>query len=150
MILIPAGAFTITFICDVMYILTGSALWWNATLPLLLIGVAGALLAAIPGFIDYFTVVPQHNAQRTATIHMVLNLAAVAVFAFNAWWRWQVVIEPTGVHLGFFFTVVGSLLIAIAGWLGGPMVYEKQIGVLEKLRTHESPPERTRGAQAAD
>lgn len=39
---IPAGAFVITPILNVVYIIPGSQLWWQATLPLTLVGVIDA------------------------------------------------------------------------------------------------------------
>jgi len=51
-----------------------------------LAGIVTALLAAIPGLIDYFsTVPPDSSAKAQATKHMLANLTAMALFAM-AWW----------------------------------------------------------------
>jgi uncharacterized membrane protein len=52
--------------------------FWTTGAYLALAGVGAALLAAIPGFIDYFfTVPPRSSAKVRATKHMLLNLSAV-------------------------------------------------------------------------
>lgn len=131
LILIPAGAFLIALFCDALYMLTGDATWWEATRPVLAIGVVGALVAAVPGFIDLITVVPKQNAKTIGIAHMVLNLAAVALFAWNALLRWGAAAPEPGLYAEFWLTLVGNGLIAASGWLGGSMVYEHHVGVLE-------------------
>ena len=44
-------------------------------------GIATALAAAVPGLIDYLTVVPEGRPQDTATKHMLSNVSALACFA---------------------------------------------------------------------
>ena len=45
-----------------------------------------ALLAAVPGVIDYlYTVPPRSTGKRRATRHAIVNLSAIALFAL-AWW----------------------------------------------------------------
>ncbi len=139
LILVPAGAFIIALVCDVVYAFTGAEIWWEATLPILLIGVIGALLAAIPGVVDLVTVAPKQNATTIGIAHMVLNLIAVAVFAWTAWLRWGSAGPPPGggAYAGLWMTLVGNMLIAVSGWLGGTMVYEHHVGVLEHPEAHD-------------
>jgi len=44
----------------------------------MLLGVITALLAAVPGFVDYTDIRSDHPAKRIATIHLMLNLIVVA------------------------------------------------------------------------
>jgi uncharacterized membrane protein len=141
LILIPAGAFIIVLLCDLAFLLTGDAMWWEATPPVLLIGVAGALLAAIPGVIDYVTIVPRHNARMIGLVHMLLNVLATALFAANAWMRYRAgAPPPDGTHGGLVLTLIGNFLIAVSGWLGGTMVYEHHVGVLEHPAARDPDP----------
>jgi uncharacterized membrane protein len=143
LILIPAGAFVIVLLCDLLFLITGDAMWWDATPPVLLIGVAGALLAAIPGVIDYVTIVQQHNARMIGLAHLVLNLVAVALFAANGWMRYRAgAAPPDGTHGGLVLTLIGNLLIAVSGWLGGTMVYEHHVGVVEHPEARDPDPAR--------
>lgn len=130
LMLLPAGAFVTVLLCDLIHLATGVALWWEATRPVLLIGVAGGLLAAIPGLIDLLAIPPDRKARRIGWWHGGLNLLVVVVFAWNAGLRWAVAQPPVDVpHFGFWLTLVGSALLAVSGWLGGTLVYRHGVGV---------------------
>jgi uncharacterized membrane protein len=73
---IPIGAFTLTLIADLLVIAGRTALGATASYALV-VGIVGALLAAVLGFIDYFTVKMSAAGGRLATRHMALNLVAV-------------------------------------------------------------------------
>src|SRR3989442_301438 len=59
--------------------------WWSGGAGLPAAGIIAALVAAVPGFVDYFFAVPPNStAKKRATYHMLVNLGAVALFAI-AW-----------------------------------------------------------------
>jgi uncharacterized membrane protein len=135
LITIPAGGFLLTLVLDIVYLVTGDAGWWQATPYVLVVAVAGGLVAAIPGLIDLFTVVPKGQPMRIGLFHMGFNLAVVALFAVNTWIRWDVddATVAAGRDLpGFALTVVGAALLAVSGWLGWTLVQTWHIGVLEE------------------
>src|SRR5438309_305718 len=49
----------------------------------MLFGVIAALLAAVPGFVDYSDIRRDHPGKVTATRHMTLNLMVVELYAFQ-------------------------------------------------------------------
>src|SRR5437660_5121186 len=55
----------------------------------MLLGVITALLAAVPGFVDYTDIRSDHPGKRTATAHMILNLIVVALYGINVGIRWS-------------------------------------------------------------
>src|SRR5918992_604213 len=62
------------------------ASWWTTGSHLAVAGIVMALVAAVPGFVDYlYTVPPRSTGKRRATRHMLTNLSAVALFGV-AWW----------------------------------------------------------------
>src|SRR5690606_41151827 len=77
LIVIPAGAFIMTLVMDILYLITDQALWCLATLPVILLGVIGALLAAIPGLIDLIGVAPHQGEQRIGVTQMIINLVEI-------------------------------------------------------------------------
>ena len=87
-------------------------------------GIVGALLAAGPGFIDFFTITDARNRQ-TAIAHMAANLVALAIFGASFWLRW---VKTVG-FLPVGFSIAGLILLGIAGWLGGELVYIHNLGV---------------------
>ena len=88
-------------------------------------GIVGALLAAVPGFIDLLSLPPPVRA--TAVRHMVINLSVVGLFIVNAWMRWG---DPSGAsRTPFILSLAGIGLLLVSGWLGGKMVFEGGVGV---------------------
>ena len=73
------------FFFDLAGRITAHPPWWTTGGYLGLLGIAAALIAAVPGFIDYLkTVPPKSSGKRRATKHMLTNLTAVILFAV-AW-----------------------------------------------------------------
>ena len=102
--------------------------FWTTGAYLALAGVGAALLAAIPGFIDYFfTVPPRSSAKVRATKHMLLNLSAVAAFALACVLRGDVTAKPELLQL--FLEAAGAGLLTMGSWMGGTLVFRNQIGV---------------------
>jgi uncharacterized membrane protein/nitrite reductase/ring-hydroxylating ferredoxin subunit len=91
-------------------------------------GVIMALLAAVPGFIDYFrTVPPESSAHERATKHMLLNLSTVALFAISFLMRLGETHQPSAVPL--IIEAIGVVMLSMAGWMGGVLVSRNQISV---------------------
>jgi uncharacterized membrane protein len=86
--------------------------------------VIGALLAAVPGFIDFLSI-RDRRVGRIALIHMLLNLLAVVLFAVSFGLR---IAQPLGVPPAV-LSAVGIVTIVVSGWLGGELVYVHQMGV---------------------
>lgn len=91
-------------------------------------GVIMALVAAIPGFVDYFrSVPPQSSGRERATRHMVLNLITVALFAIAWFTRVGEPHAPSAVAI--VLEAIGVVLLSMAGWMGGVLVSRNQISV---------------------
>ena len=101
---------------------------WTTGAYLALAGVATALVAAIPGFIDYFFTVPPHSSAKSrATKHMLLNLAAVGLFVVA--WVVRGNAEARPELLLLLLEGAGAGLLTIGGWMGGTLAFRNQIGV---------------------
>lgn len=85
----------------------------------------GALLAAVPGFIDFLSI-DEPQMKRIATTHLLLGLGAVAIFALNLGLRFRV---DEGSKIPLVLSILGVLVSAFGGWLGGEMVYVKGMAV---------------------
>ena len=126
LIVFPLGLWVFSFVCDVLRMF----IWPNANLSTVSLysiagGIIGALLAAIPGFIDYLSI-RDYNVRRIARIHMILNLTAVVLFTINFWLRISAG-ETTGLAVGLSFLTL--LILSASGWLGGELVYKHGMGV---------------------
>ncbi|HET9768046.1 MAG TPA: DUF2231 domain-containing protein [Thermoanaerobaculia bacterium] len=129
MVAIPIGAFTVTLVADVVTYATGDPGWGDTARYALIVGIIGALLAAVFGFIDYFKVTMSEAGFRVARRHMILNLTAVALFVVSLWLRLR---DPDGWCIpGFVASTVAYLVVSASGYLGGELVFKHKVGVVE-------------------
>ncbi|HEV8124073.1 MAG TPA: DUF2231 domain-containing protein [Gemmatimonadales bacterium] len=116
------------FVADFLGVLSARPFLWFIGYYLVIAGIGMALLAAVPGLIDYFfTVPPQSSAKARATRHMVVMLSTVALFAISWMLRKASPDAPTTVSLAL--EAVGAGLLGIGGWLGGTLVTRNLISV---------------------
>jgi nitrite reductase/ring-hydroxylating ferredoxin subunit/uncharacterized membrane protein len=102
--------------------------WWTTGGHLSLAGIATAVLAAIPGVIDYLSAVPPDSSAKTrATRHMLANLSAVALFAAAWWIRGGAAARPDALVLCL--EAGGLGLLGAGGYMGGTLVTRNMIGV---------------------
>jgi len=115
----PIGLFVFSLACDVIYRAGYSTAWQSAAYFAIGGGIIGALVAAVPGFIDLVTM-PDKKAQNLGVWHMCTNLVMVVLFAVNMYLR-----AATGAGPGplLVLSIVGVVLLIVAGGLGGSMVY---------------------------
>jgi uncharacterized membrane protein len=126
LIVFPVALFIFSLVCDLASLRSAEPdKWLLVSLYTMVGGFVGALAAAIPGLIDYSSL---HNrdTKRLATIHMAINLIAVALYAINIWMRTHG--SPVvGLPLALSVVAVGGL--AVSGWLGGHIVHVHGVGV---------------------
>src|SRR5262245_12159020 len=116
LVVFPIGLWIFSFVCDLIRMFVSTNPAWN-TVSLYCIGggIVGALLAAMPGFIDYLSL-SNPRAKRIATFHLILNLTAVALFAMNFFLRFT---QTAGFNMTVLLSAVTILVLAVSGWLGG-------------------------------
>jgi nitrite reductase/ring-hydroxylating ferredoxin subunit/uncharacterized membrane protein len=116
---------------DVAGRVAGRQEWWTTGSQLAIAGIVMALVAAIPGLIDYFrTVPPKSSGKRRATLHMTANLTVVGLFLIATMVRADAgaASPPGGLTLGLEGLAVA--LLAVGGWLGGTLAFRNEIGVV--------------------
>jgi uncharacterized membrane protein len=122
---LPIGFFVGALVCDIILAFTHNPFWPQISVVLIGFGIIAALLAALFGFMDYFTAPMPDDVKATATRHMVLNLLVVVIFAIAFWLRSSDNVSTAGIVL----TVIGVLILAVSGWLGGHLSYHYGVGV---------------------
>jgi uncharacterized membrane protein len=126
---IPIGLWLFSLVCDLVHFFGGASDNWQiVALYTMVGGIIGALIAAVPGFIDMLAL--PWNVKRIAIMHMSINLTVVALYVVNVWMRNRGVESNAPLWL----SVIGILLLVVSGWLGGKMVYVHGVAV-------ETPPE---------
>jgi uncharacterized membrane protein len=135
---IPIGLWIFSLVCDLVFAAGwGPSVWKTVAFYTMAGGVAGALIAAVPGVIDMLSL--RAGLKRIALIHMALNVTILILYAINLGWRLGAPEAAGPVWLSAF----AVLLLGVSGWLGGKMVYVHGVAV----ETPPLPPkERTRSA----
>jgi nitrite reductase/ring-hydroxylating ferredoxin subunit/uncharacterized membrane protein len=124
----PIAFLTGAFVADLLGRVPGRPDAWRVGAYLAAAGIVTAVMAAVPGAVDYFfTIPPKSSAKRRATYHLSVNLGAVALFA-TAWLlRGSAAAEPPTLVL--LLEGLGLGLLSVGGWLGGTLAFRNQIGV---------------------
>jgi uncharacterized membrane protein len=123
---LPIGLWIFSIVSDFIFKLGwGSLVWNDVAFYTLAGGIIGALIAAVPGFID-LTGLTNPKTKTIAIWHMIINLLAVALYCVNFWLRTQ---RAPGDNLPIVLSAIGIVLIVISGWLGGELVYVRGVGV---------------------
>ena len=122
---IAIGLWIFSLVCDLIHA-GGSAqpAWTTVAYYCIGGGIVGALLAAVPGFIDLLSL--PEGPRKTAIAHMTINLTVVALYVVNFWMRSGAPDDPGRL---LWLSVVAIGLLVVSGWLGGKMVYELGVAV---------------------
>jgi uncharacterized membrane protein len=131
LVALPIGLWVFAMICDVVHAAAGSSAWQTVSIYCIAAGIVGALVASVPGLIDYFSI-DEAAMRRIANLHLTVNLGAIVIFSINLWLRFRL---PATSYLPLGTSIAGVLAIGVGGWLGGEMVYVKGMAVeaVEKL-----------------
>ena len=87
------------------------------------VGLAGALLAIVTGFVDYFGMVSQSKKHRVTTWHMLANMPLVVIFAVSLGLR-SLDLDATRTPLYILvLSLIGLPLLVVGNYLGGELVY---------------------------
>ncbi len=141
LVMFPFGLWVTSFIFDVLGRSFGNQDLFAAGFYVIIAGCVGAALAAIPGIIDLFSVVPPNSSgRRRGYIHGTMNALALLLFIFIAWRRGNAQVVPDNISLLLSF--IGVAGICFSGWLGGTLVYRNQIGIDRRYANAKSVLER--------
>jgi uncharacterized membrane protein len=121
----PIGFFVGALICDIISHWGDAVFWPRMSVVLIGFGIVAALVAAVFGFVDYATAPMSEAPKKTATIHMALNLLVVLIFALAFYVR----LGNATSTLGYVLTVLGVIILAVSGYLGGHLSYHYEVGV---------------------
>jgi nitrite reductase/ring-hydroxylating ferredoxin subunit/uncharacterized membrane protein len=103
------------------------ASFWTTAGHLAVAGVGAALIAAVPGAVDYArTVPPRSTGRQRARKHAAATLGAVVLIAV-AWFLRPEAGAPGMLVLAMEAAAAG--LLTVGGWMGGTLVVRNQIGV---------------------
>jgi len=128
LVTLPIGLLIGALASDIAFRVTADTFWARGALWLLISGIVTALVAAIPGFIDFMTIDRVRNLWLSWT-HMIANLIVVGLAVINAWLRWD---DPVAgaQGIGLWLSLAQAALLFFSGWLGGELAYRYRIGAI--------------------
>jgi uncharacterized membrane protein len=129
LIVFPLGLLATAVIFDIIYLVSGNSLWTVVAYYMVGAGVIGGLAAAVFGWLDWFAIPNGTRAKRIGLWHGVGNVIVLGLFILS--WvlrRENPAIPPTGAIVA---GLIGFVLAAITGWLGGELVDRLGVGVDE-------------------
>ena len=129
---VPTGLFPAALLFDVLGLSGDNAeIFGRCAFWAIAVGIIGAIAAAPAGVADWWEIKSGKPAHRLGLIHMVMNVAVLALMALSLYLRWRNPNENswTPTANAILTNAIGNLLLAISGYIGGRMVFDKGIGV---------------------
>ncbi len=131
LIVFPVAFYIATFVAYIVYQNNADPFWFRLGVVANIAGVVMAIIAAIPGLIDWITAIPHDsNAKQTGLVHMVLNTVSILLFAaaalinYNRWYELNPNLGSTLLLSG-----LGVLVTAAAGFYGWTLVQKYHVGI---------------------
>lgn len=130
LVTVPIGAWVASLVFDLASRFTGDpSVFASGSRWLIGLGVVGALVAALFGFLDMVGIAEGTAARRTAYVHMTLNLAVTTAYGVSFFLRdgadpvaWGLIVLSAA--------ALGAL--GGSGWLGGKLTYRYGIRVVDE------------------
>lgn len=125
MIHFPVALLLALVASDLGYLYTQDPFWTRASLWLAGIGALGGWTASLAGVIDLLSV---RRIRRlvTAWSHALVAVLLLSLASLN--WMWRLLGEAL-LPWGLVLSLATAVLIALAGFLGGQLVYDHAVGV---------------------
>jgi uncharacterized membrane protein len=139
LVTVPIGAWVAGLVFDIASRIVGNpGFLAQGSVWLIAIGVIGALLAAMIGFLDLLAIPTGTPAFRTGLVHMSLNLLVTVAYVGNFFWRHASYGRPGPVAVGpLVLSVVSLAVLAVSGYLGGKLAYRYGVRVAEETTQAE-------------
>ena len=130
---LPIGLWVFSFVADLIFLWRGNPAWETVAFYTLAGGCVGAALAAAVGLIDLLGV-KDNQAFRIGLIHAGCNVGALLIFAASWYLRTTGGSQMVGANskIPIVLSAIGVVILAIAGWLGGELVFKHGVGVEER------------------
>jgi len=135
LVTLPIGAWISALVFDIATRVdsNGSPALVDGAYWLIGIGILGALVAAVFGLMDLFSIPRGTRALATGLLHLGLNLLVVGLFIVNFFWRAGDYDELSKVKAGqLVLSAIGVGILAVSGWLGGKLAYHYGVRVADE------------------
>ena len=126
----PIAFYTATVICYLVYGANADPFWFKVAVVANGAGIVMALIAALPGFIDWLAIPAVKKAKRVGMNHMLLNVGALVLFAISFFIQYRKWDDPQpDATTSTILSVVGLSLTVAAGFFGWNLIQKHHVGV---------------------
>jgi uncharacterized membrane protein len=133
LVTVPIGAWVASLVFDVIARVGDEpAVFAKGAYWLVGVGIVGALVAAVFGFLDLLAIPTGTKASKTALTHMALNLTVVVLFVVGFLLRRDEFGEDGAPTSALVLSVVALALLGASGWLGGKLTYRYGVRVADE------------------
>jgi len=147
LIVFPLGLLATAAIFDIIYLLTNNQQLANASYWMIAAGIVGGLVAAVPGFVDWWAIPSGTRAKRVGLVHGVGNDVVLILFGL-AWWLRRDTLNHAPETVSFVLSMLGVGLALFTGWLGGELV--ERLGMAVHDGAHLDAPNTLSGRPASE
>ena len=133
---IPIGAWSSSLVFDILGLAADDPeAFASGSRLLIAIGLVGAVVASVLGFLDMSRIAKRTPAHRTALVHMVLNLTAIVLFTIGLLVR---LADAERVPVvAFVISLIAAAGLSVSGWLGGKLAYRWGVRVADENTQRE-------------
>jgi uncharacterized membrane protein len=132
LVAIPIGAWVASFVFDVAsHLVHDPAFLAEGSRWLIALGVLGALVAAMVGFLDLFAIPTGTTAFRVGLVHMSINLCVVAAYTIGFFIRGEPAAGPVP-WVPLTLSTVTLAALGVSGYLGGELAYRYGVRVADE------------------
>ncbi|HEY0712720.1 MAG TPA: DUF2231 domain-containing protein [Polyangia bacterium] len=119
----PLGLLGISPLWDILRLSTGRTSWAGIAYWTIIAGVVSAVIAAIPGFVDWMAIPKGTRAKTIGLWHMGTNLVVLALFGISLWLRQAAPGGPEAAGVAAFVPGwFGVAFALVSAWFGGELV----------------------------
>ena len=146
LIVVPLGMFVGAVAFDGVFYFGGREPQWAVVAYWMIVtGLIGGVVAAVPGWIDWFGIPSGTRAKRIGLVHGLGNgIGVLGLFGASWWFRRPDVPNPP--DLALLLSLLGLLLGGVTSWLGGELV--ERLGVSVDPGAHPNAPSSLSGRAA--
>ncbi len=147
----PFGLLATAVIFDVVYLVWGNPVMATVAYWMIIAGIVGGLVAAVPGWVDWFAIPSGTRAKSVGLLHGGGNVLVLLLFITGCWVRHDTPAEPeTHVPstLALVLSFAGGGISLLTGWLGGELV--ERLGMAVHPGAHLDAPNSLSGRPASE
>ncbi|HEY0547880.1 MAG TPA: DUF2231 domain-containing protein [Pyrinomonadaceae bacterium] len=146
LIVFPLGLLATAVIFDAIYLIRGNPQMAIVAYWMIAAGIVGGVVAALPGWIDWFAIPKGTRAKSVGLLHGLGNVVVLLLFAASWYMRRDAPDRPELIEHVLSFAGAGIALLT--GWLGGELV--ERLSVSVHPGAHLDAPNSLSGRPASD